>query len=148
MRLCYICQGIYVIFLLMDMDLEILLRTLADRTRLRLLNLLRDREVCVCYFVHVLKTSQPKISRHLAYLRRSGLVAARREGLWMHYRVITPGNEAVARVLYQVIAAFDADPEMRRDRERMEKACCVPESFVRLDSVPLPRPLKEGSKGV
>lgn len=132
----------------MDMDLETLLRTLADRTRLRLLNLLGDREVCVCYFVHVLKTSQPKISRHLAYLRRSGLVAARREGLWIHYRIVFPRDEAVAQVLRQIIAAFDADSEMQRDRERMEKACCAPESFVRLENVPLPRPVHGKLKGV
>ena len=55
-------------------------RALADPTRLRLLNLIAGREVCVCYFVEILRTSQPKVSRHLAYLRKAGLVAARREG--------------------------------------------------------------------
>src|SRR3989442_7909174 len=71
-------------------SLEQLFRALADSTRLRLLNLMNGREVCVCYFVEILKTSQPKISRHLAYLRRAGIVAARRDGKWMHYRLLAP----------------------------------------------------------
>ena len=72
------------------LDLEALFRALADRTRLRILNLVRDQEVCVCYFVEVLRTSQPKISRHLAYLRRAGIGAARRSGTWMHYSFAVP----------------------------------------------------------
>ncbi|HVF50049.1 MAG TPA: metalloregulator ArsR/SmtB family transcription factor, partial [Pyrinomonadaceae bacterium] len=69
-------------------EMELLFKALADRTRLRLLNLLGGDEVCVCYFVEVLRTNQPKISRHLAYLRRAGVVTARREGKWMHYRIV------------------------------------------------------------
>ena len=65
-------------------DLSPLFAALADRTRLRLLNLMNGREVCVCYFVEILKQSQPKISRHLAYLRNAKIVSARREGKWMH----------------------------------------------------------------
>src|SRR5688500_20312346 len=61
-------------------DKGLFFRALADRTQLRLLNLMRSEEVCVCFFVEVLKTHQPKISRHLAYLRRAGIVGARREG--------------------------------------------------------------------
>ena len=67
---------------------------LADPTRLRLLNLMAGREVCVCYFVEILRQSQPKISRHLAYLRKAGVVAARREGKWMHYRITPPADAA------------------------------------------------------
>jgi hypothetical protein len=59
----------------------------------------------------------------------------------MHYRVVPPADEAVARVLRQIVAALDADPEMLRDRERMAKACCSPESFVRLEPAPLPKPV-------
>ena len=70
--------------------LDLLFRALADPTRLRLLNLIADREICVCYFVEILGISQPKISRHLAYLRRAGIVAARRQGRWMHYRLVAP----------------------------------------------------------
>ena len=71
-------------------NLAWLFAALADTTRLRLLNLMAGREVCVCYFVEILRQSQPKISRHLAYLRKAGIVAARREGKWMHYRITTP----------------------------------------------------------
>jgi ArsR family transcriptional regulator len=120
------------------MNLEQLMRALADRTRLRVLNLLREQELCVCYFVYVLKTSQPKISRHLAYLRRMGIVATRREGLWMHYRVVPPTDQAVGSVLEQIFAALDTDPQMQRDRESLAKACCAPKEVIRLGSVPIP----------
>jgi ArsR family transcriptional regulator len=63
---------------------------LSDRTRLRILNLIGDGEVCVCFFVEVLEEHQRKISRHLAYLRRAGIVTPRREGKWMHYRISPP----------------------------------------------------------
>ena len=66
-------------------NIELLFKALADQTRLRLINLMGDDEVCVCFFVEVLKTNQPKISRHLAYLRRAAVVSTRREGKWMHY---------------------------------------------------------------
>ena len=61
-------------------DLELFFAALADRTRLRLLNLMRDGEVCVCFFAETLGTNNPKISRHLAYLKRAGLVMGRRDG--------------------------------------------------------------------
>jgi ArsR family transcriptional regulator len=60
-----------------SVDLATLFAALADTTRLRLLNLMAGREVCVCYFVEILRQSQPKISRHLAYLRKAGIVSAR-----------------------------------------------------------------------
>src|SRR5919199_1477675 len=71
-------------------DKELLFRALADRTRLRLLNMMSGGEVCVCFFVEILGESQPKISRHLAYLRKAGVVAARREGKWIHYGLARP----------------------------------------------------------
>src|ERR1041385_578523 len=82
-----------------EFDLELLFRALADRTRLRLINLMGGNEVCVCFFVEALKMSQPKISRHLAYLRRAGIVGVRREGKWMHYRLIAPKGKDAARML-------------------------------------------------
>src|SRR4051812_19176110 len=72
--------------------LDQLFRALADPTRLRLVNLMSEQEICVCYFIEVIGAPQPKISRHLAYLRRAGLVAARRQGKWMHYRLIVPDD--------------------------------------------------------
>ena len=70
-----------------EFDMERFFTALSDRTRLRLLNLMGEDEVCVCFFVEVLGEPQPKISRHLAYLRQAGVVAARREGKWMNYRI-------------------------------------------------------------
>src|SRR3982750_959753 len=102
----------------MKPDLVILFNALADRTRLRLLNLLSGGEVCVCYFVELLDEAQPKISRHLAYLRRAGLVAARRDGKWMHYRIVTPSDPAQANVLASALAAVAGDRQMQRDRTR------------------------------
>ena len=79
-------------------DLVRLFAALADRTRLRLLNLMQDREVCVCYFVEILEQGQPKISRHLAYLRKAGVVSAPRRKV-EHYRIQRP-NEAKAHAIW------------------------------------------------
>jgi ArsR family transcriptional regulator len=68
-------------------EMETMFMALADKTRLRLLNLMAAEEVCVCFFTEVLGDSQPKISRHLAYLRNADLVEARRDGKWMHYSI-------------------------------------------------------------
>src|SRR6185503_6453731 len=96
-------------------DLERFFRALADRTRLRLLNLMGDDEVCVCFFVEILGLSQPKISRHLAYLRRAGIVAARRQATWMHYRIERPRDEDAARILDDVRAWAAKDLTMREE---------------------------------
>ncbi len=124
--------------------MESLLRALGERVRLRLLHLIGDTELCVCFFVEALQLPQPTISRHLAYLRKSGLVTARREGLWMHYRVVKPANPAVAKVFDDVLAWCDSQPDMQKDRARLGKACCAPEKFARLDNVPLPRKVVTG----
>jgi ArsR family transcriptional regulator, arsenate/arsenite/antimonite-responsive transcriptional repressor len=119
-------------------DLALLFAAFADRTRLRLLNLMRGREVCVCYFVEILGQSQPKISRHLAYLRRAGIVAARREGKWMHYRIIEPAHPGAARVLRETLAALLEEKEMQADSVRLGKLCCTPRKLVALSGAPLP----------
>jgi ArsR family transcriptional regulator len=106
-------------------DMELLFRALADRTRLRLLNLMGNDEICVCYFVEVLKTPQPKISRHLAYLRKAGIVGARREGKWMHYRIVEPGDQHAAEVVKNIQEWLASDYEMQRDRSRLIQTCCV-----------------------
>jgi ArsR family transcriptional regulator, arsenate/arsenite/antimonite-responsive transcriptional repressor len=120
--------------------MEKLFRALADRTRLRLLNLIGDDEICVCFFVEILKTSQPKISRHLAYLRRAGIVSARREGKWMHYRISEPPDAGAARILREVRTRIGEDNEMQRDRAALEKVCCALRPPIRLKRAPLPRP--------
>src|SRR6266849_4735305 len=106
--------------------LERLFQALADRTRLRLLHMMAEQEVCVCYFVQVIEAPQPKISRHLAYLRRAGLVAARREGKWMHYRLAVPADAHAAAVFKAAIGSLQQDKAMRQDLAQLQKACCGP----------------------
>lgn len=118
--------------------LDEVFRALADATRLRLLNLMGDRELCVCFFVEVLKAPQPKISRHLAYLRRAGLVSARRNGKWMHYRVMVPSDPHAGAILRTTLDSLKGEREMQRDLERLKQACCSPQSLVRLIGAPLP----------
>jgi ArsR family transcriptional regulator len=119
-------------------DLALLFAALSDRTRLRLLNLMNGREVCVCYFVEILGQSQPKISRHLAYLRRAGVVAARREGKWMHYRIVVPLNSGAAKLLKETLAVLREDRAMQADLSRLNKACCSPQKLAALNGAPLP----------
>jgi ArsR family transcriptional regulator, arsenate/arsenite/antimonite-responsive transcriptional repressor len=119
-------------------DLARLFAALADPTRLRLLNLMDGREVCVCYFVEILKQGQPKISRHLAYLRNAGIVSARREGKWMHYRIERPNDAGAVAILETTLSSLKADREMQRDLETLGKACCEPQRFVALQGAPVP----------
>lgn len=119
-------------------DLVTIFQALGDRTRLRLLNLMTGGEICVCYFVEVLHESQPKISRHLAYLRRAGVVSARREGKWMHYRIARPDDPQHARVLDCVLDALADDRQMRRDRQMLERACCAVRLPPSLHDAPKP----------
>jgi ArsR family transcriptional regulator len=119
-------------------DLVPLFAAFADRTRLRLLNLIAGREVCVCYLVEILRQGQPKISRHLAYLRKAGVVAARREGKWMHYRIERPTDVSTASILDAVLQSFKSDREMESDQVRLNRACFEPERFVSLQGAPVP----------
>lgn len=119
-------------------SIALLFKALADQTRLRLINLIGDEEICVCFFVEVLKTNQPKISRHLAYLKRAGVVAARREGKWIHYRLVEPADPHAARIFREVRSWLDNDAAMVTDRTRLRKICCAPQLPVQLKRAPLP----------
>jgi ArsR family transcriptional regulator len=119
-------------------SLDRLFRALGDPTRLRLLNLMAGQEVCVCYFTEVIGAPQPKISRHLAYLRKAGIVSARREGKWMHYRLAAPSNPHVTSILQSVLDALQQDKALQRDRQRLNRACCGPRSLVQLLGAPAP----------
>jgi ArsR family transcriptional regulator len=122
-------------------DMERLFRALADRTRLRLLNLMAGQEICVCYLVEITGEGQPKISRHLAYLRRVGVVAAKREGKWMHYQIEQPKDAAGRRVLDAVLAWLREDKAMQADRARLTRACCKPGKYVAAQGAPVPTPV-------
>ncbi len=117
--------------------METLYLALADKTRLRLLNLIRDDEICVCFFTEVLGESQPKISRHLAYLRNAGVVEARRDGKWMHYSIVKPEDPDEARVLEAALDWLDSQEDMRSERERYSDVCCSPELLVQIARTPM-----------
>ena len=127
-------------------DIERFFQALGDNTRLRLLNLMGDQEICVCYFVEILNQPQPKISRHLAYLRNAGIVTTRRDGKWMHYRIVMPPNEGATRVLQEILQWFKEEKTMQADRGKLSKACCTPEKFVSLLGAPLPAPVEFASR--
>lgn len=120
-----------------NIDLPQFFQALGDPTRLRLLNLMAGQEVCVCYFVEVLNLPQPKISRHLAYLRKAGIVTARRDGKWMHYAILSPAHTGAGHILQQTLASLQEDKRMQADRARLAKACCSPARFD-LQGAPLP----------
>lgn len=119
-------------------NVERFFQALGDKTRLRLLNLMGDQEVCVCYFVEILGAPQPKISRHLAYLRSAGIVAARREAKWMHYRIVMPSHIGAAQILKQTLGWLKEEKTMQADLARLKKACCSPSKYPPLDGAPLP----------
>jgi len=120
-------------------DLARFFQALGDRTRLRLLNLIGDQEICVCYLVDIIGAPQPKISRHLAYLRSAGIVAARREGKWMHYRIVMPPHAGAAQILKQTLETLKQEKPMQADQARLSKACCTPQKMVTLESAPRPQ---------
>jgi ArsR family transcriptional regulator len=123
-------------------DIPKFFQALGDSTRLRLLNLMGEQEVCVCYLVEILDAPQPKISRHLAYLRTAGIVTARREGKWMHYRIVMPPHIGARKILAQTLDSLKEDKAMQVDRVRLAKACCSPARYA-LDGVPVPATVSE-----
>ena len=115
--------------------LEHLFKALADRTRLRILALLAAGEVCVCNIHESLTLPQPTVSRHLAYLRRSGLVETRRDGIWMHYRLTPPAERLAGSIVDAALHAVGHVPSVTTDRRKLAKvagldvkaaACCEP----------------------
>ena len=94
-------------------------RAFSDRTRLRILHLLRGGELCVCDLVRILRVPQPTASRHLAYLRKAGLVVARKEGLWSHYQLAPARDKFHEKLLECLGNCFEDVPELARDAKRL-----------------------------
>src|ERR1700691_55615 len=92
---------------------------LADENRLRLLCLITGGEICGCYLQEVLQTNQPKISRHLAYLRRAGLVETRRDGKWMHYRLKALESD-FQKILDDTLRYLEKEPQIMKDSKRFK----------------------------
>lgn len=107
---------------------ELIFRALSDRTRLRILNLLRAGELCVCDIVSVLDVPQPTASRHLAYLRKAGLVLARREGLWQFYRLASAQSSFHKKLLDCLAECKSVAPELAKDEKCLRSVgrsnCC------------------------
>ncbi len=108
--------------------MERLFQALGDATRLRILGLLSTGEVCVCHIHETLRVSQPKASRHLAYLRRAGLVETRRQGLWVYYRLADARDPVEGTIRQAVTHALGHLEAVRRDAHRLQKktGCCLP----------------------
>ncbi|MFG0332345.1 MAG: ArsR/SmtB family transcription factor [Maioricimonas sp. JB049] len=112
---------------LKQLDLVMVFRACADRTRLRILNLLRGGELCVCDLVEVLDVPQPTASRHLAYLRRAGLVVVRKDGLWHYYRLVGSDSAFHRKLLDCLEACVSLDAELAGDQERLRLGpSCAP----------------------
>jgi len=111
-------------------EMEALFKALSDATRLRILGLLLSGEVCVCHIHESLRIPQSKASRHLAYLRKAGLVETRREGLWIHYRIADLGDPVLKTIGDTVRHALTHMDVVRRDADRLQKktGCCLPTS--------------------
>jgi len=103
-------------------ELEHLFKALADKTRLRILALLGNNEVCVCHIHDSLGLPQPTVSRHLAYLRKSGLVATRRDGVWMHYQVSTSLSPLIQGVVAAAVNALQQVPATTQDRKQFQRS--------------------------
>src|SRR4051812_5239301 len=121
-------------------ELEHVFKALADKTRLRILSLLGKNEVCVCHLHDSLGLPQPTVSRHLAYLRKSGLVAVRRDGVWMHYQVSRSLSPVIQGIVATAVEALQQLPATNQDRKQFQRsfgqlyvldssaggACCAP----------------------
>jgi ArsR family transcriptional regulator len=104
-------------------ELESFFLALADPTRLRILNLIGQDEISVGNLVKAMGDSQPKISRHLAYLRSSGLVSVRRDGKWMHYSLVRSKNEVARKILDGLLNGMAVEEQMQQERQRLVKIC-------------------------
>jgi ArsR family transcriptional regulator len=110
-------------------QIDLMFRAFCDRTRLRILSLLRNGELCVGDIVDILEVPQPRVSRHLGHLRKAGLVTARRSGLWMHYSLTKPVNAFHRKLLDCAATCFQDVPEIQADNARAAKTrdgggCC------------------------
>ncbi len=122
-------------------DLSLFFAALADENRLRLLYLMKGGEICVCYLQGVLQTNQPKISRHLAYLKRAGLVEARRDGKWMHYR-LKKLEGSQEKVLSETLLRLEKEAPIKKDAQRLKQIQCCPAKY----GIPEVEPKREQCK--
>ena len=109
-------------------SIDRMFRAFSDRTRLRILSMLRDgRELCVCDIIRVIRAPQAKISRHLAYLRKANLVLARKEGLWVHYRLAPVSGAFHTKLIECLQCCLNDVPELKKDQAKLGGPCCTSE---------------------
>lgn len=119
---------------------------LADRTRRRILNLMRDHEICVGDFTEVLDVSQPKISRHLAYLRNAGIVSSRRDGKWIYYQIADPEDPYAAQVLRDTLDWLESQEKMQTDYEKLKRTSTSDHNIIKAKPIsPSPNTLPEAN---
>jgi len=104
-------------------SVDTVFRAFSDKTRLRILHMLGGGEVCVCDLVSVLNVPQPKVSRHLRYLRRAGLVQSRKDGLWSFYKLAAAKSAFHSKLLECLGCCFSDVPEVKKDALRLKKLC-------------------------
>ena len=103
-------------------NLEQFIKACMDKTRVRILFLMANaEELSVGHLVEVFQTNQPKISRHLAYLKRAGLVNDRKEGLWVYYRLAQPETPAISNLLNCIISCCSEAPEAFQDMKLLRQ---------------------------
>jgi ArsR family transcriptional regulator len=105
-------------------SIDRMFRAFSDPTRLRILNLLLAGELCVCDIVNTLDIPQPTASRHLAYLKRSGLVTSRRDGLWIHYKLAAPQSAVHKKLMECLSCCYQDVPQLEKDRKQLRRSCC------------------------
>ncbi|HEY0307833.1 MAG TPA: metalloregulator ArsR/SmtB family transcription factor [Acidobacteriaceae bacterium] len=127
----------------LQFNMERFFQALGDSTRLRLLNLMDEKEVNVIYLAEVLGHGQARISQQLAFLRRAGVVEARRDGKWVHYRIATPRHRGAALVLRDTLAGMHNDWRMRADRAKLAQRCSQPTVSASIDA-----PMPVGCRGM
>ena len=129
------------------LEMEGFFKALGDATRLRILGLLLTGEVCVCHIHESLKIPQPKASRHLAYLRRTGLVESRRERMWMHYRMANLADPVLETISHAVAHALTHVDVVHRDAGRLRKKTggCLPASSAVGMPCCTPPPISRGA---
>jgi ArsR family transcriptional regulator len=103
---------------------NLMFRAFSDSTRLRILHLLLNGEMCVCDIVSITRVPQPTASRHLAYLRRAGLIEKRRQGLWAYYKLTSPKSAFHQSLVKCLKECFRDVPELASDAKRASRSCC------------------------
>ena len=110
---------------MVNQKIDRIFRAFADETRLRILHLLmRREELCVCELIEVLRMGQSKVSRHLAYLKKAGLVKDRNEGLWSYYSLTEPTGKFHSRLISCLDECFSEVTILRKDAVVLK--CCKP----------------------